>query len=196
MKPDLALLVLAVALLCLVNRTASGDVRTSIDTETRIQSWTLTDGALSLQLLQRLPDQTRAFYMGRGFPKEIANDIGTQCVLQAIGKNTSSSSQGSSITYDLNGWVVKFNGRARSIKFKELWDAEWSENDITKASRLAFRWATFPTQQTFEPGGDYNWGMISFGLPPASEFDLLVRWQQNDESRSHWIKQIKCPPDR
>lgn len=185
----------AISLLILIGGPVSAMVTTSVDPETQLQSWALQDGAFSLQLIQRLPDQTRAFYMARGFSRTIANDLGTQCVLQAIGKNTSAPAHGKSISYDLHDWVVRFDSNVRTIKFKEQWDAEWDQQGVSKASRLAFRWATFPTQQAFEPGGDYNWGMISFGLPPAAEFDLLVVWQQNGEPRSRWIKKIKCPPD-
>lgn len=60
------------------------------------------------------------------------------------------------------------------------------------ASRLAFRWATFPTQQTFEQGGDYNWGMTSFGLPPGTIFDLHVFWMQGSQQKDLWIKSIQC----
>lgn len=174
---------------------ASAGVKTATDGQTQLQSWTLVEGALSLQIIQRLPDQTRAFFQGRGFSSNIANDIATLCVLQTIGKNTASSSDGDLISYDLHDWKVRYRGAPQSIKFKELWDQEWSKHDVSTASRLAFRWATFPTQQSFEAGGDFNWGMISFGLKPGSVFDLKVIWQQNNQTRSQWINQIKCPSD-
>lgn len=174
------------------------NVSTSIDAETQLKSWKLNRGALSLELIQRLPDQTRGFFLGRGFSSAIANDIATQCVLQAIGKNTSGTQdKADSISYDLNHWSLSVDGKNKSIKLKEQWESEWStRTDISMAAKIAFRWATFPTQQEFEPGGDFNWGMISFGLPPGSAFDLQVVWKQNDEVQSHWIKNIQCPADR
>jgi hypothetical protein len=39
-----------------------------IDPDTGLASWTLRDGAIAIELIQRLPDQTRAVFQGRGFP--------------------------------------------------------------------------------------------------------------------------------
>ena len=171
-------------------------VEKTVDSETLLKSWKLTEAPFSLELIQRLPDQTRAFFQARGFSSDIANNIATQCVLQTIGKNTSKAPKSKSITYDLHEWKIYINAKAQSIKFKELWDKEWAEGIVTKASRIAFRWATFPTQQSFDPGGDFNWGMISFGLPPGSTFDLEVLWKHNNQTHSQWIKQIECPADQ
>ena len=171
-------------------------VETGINAETRLKNWKLSEGALSLELIQRLPDQTRAFFQARGFPRAIADDIGTQCVFQAIGKNTAAKIQGHSVSYDLHDWRLLVDGNARGIKLKQKWDIEWADSDISKAARVAFRWATFPTQQNFEAGGDYNWGMISFGLPPGSVFDLQLVWEQDSIVKTRWIKQIECPADR
>ena len=171
-------------------------VETDINTDTQLKNWKLTDGALSLELIQRPPDQTRAFFQARGFPKTIANDIGTQCVFQAIGKNTATKIQGHSVSYDLHDWRLVVDGNDRGIKLKQKWDSEWTDNDISMAARVAFRWATFPTQQSFETGGDYNWGMITFGLPPGSVFDLQLVWEQDKRVKTQWIRQIECPADR
>ncbi len=70
------------------------------DPENGLLSWTWREQGVSIQLVQRLPDQTRAFFLGRGFQLADA---------------------------DL---VAKF--------------------------------------------GDYNWGMISFGLTPGTQFDLSL----------------------
>lgn len=183
-------------LLSIVNPQSLALVEQSIDAETQLKSWALTQGTFSFELIQRLPDQTRAFFQARGFAKKIANDIGTQCVLQAIGRNTSVDNTGSPISFDLQEWIIQSETQSRSIKLKEDWDAQWPDDLVSSAARIAFRWATFPTEQTFEPAGDYNWGMISFGLPPGSLFDLKVVWRQNNEIQYQWIKQIECPADR
>ncbi|MCP4075785.1 MAG: hypothetical protein GY744_06350 [Gammaproteobacteria bacterium] len=171
-------------------------VEQTVDVQTQLKSWKLTEAPFSLELIQRLPDQTRAFFQGRGFSSDIANDIATQCVLQTIGKNTSRSPQSKSISYNLYDWKIYVTTKAQRIKFKETWDKEWAEDGVSTASRIAFRWATFPTQQSFDPGGDFNWGMISFGLPPGSKFDLKVVWKHNNKTHSQWIKQIECPADQ
>ena len=164
--------------------------------ENDLQSWELRQGALSLKLIQRTPDQTRAFFLARGFPRETANDIATACVLQTIGRNLGGTEKPVSLGYDLHDWRVRYKGELRPIRLKEDWAEAWkSHPEIPEAARIAFRWATFPTRQQFEPGGDYNWGMTSFGLPPGSRFDLQLRWRENGQPKSAWIENLQCPQD-
>ena len=46
---------------------AGAGVETGQDADTGRRSWTWSDQGVSVQLLQLLPDQTRAFFLGRGF---------------------------------------------------------------------------------------------------------------------------------
>lgn len=186
---------------CLITPQVSALQQNSVDAETGLLSWKLNQQAFSLELIQRLPDQTRAFFAGRGFSSPVANDIATQCVLQAIGKNISSEDRVQSVSYNLADWRIKSAGSLppdipQGVKLKEQWDAEWGDDRVAMGARIAFRWATFPTEQAFQAGGDYNWGMISFGLPPGTAFDLQLFWKQDGLSQSAWINQIKCPEDR
>ena len=186
-----------ICLCALLAGEAVASVETRRDPATGLQSWQLLEHDFSLQLIQRLPDQTRAFFQARGFSKDEADRIATHCVLQAIGKNTSHLPNGSSIEYNLADWTLLVNGKQQKIKLKSDWEHEWAQHEhVSKAARIAFRWATFPSQQNFEPDGDFNWGMISFGLPPGAVFDLQVKWRQNNQLHQQWIKQIQCPEDQ
>jgi len=171
-----------------------------VDESTKLETWKLIQSDLELQLVQRLPDQTRGFFQGRGFTKQQANDIATQCVLQSIVKNTASDKNNSAISVSLKEWHVKVDGQLRRIKLKEDWAKQWSliQDDnlkVKKSAQIAFRWATFPSEQIFQPGGDYNWGMISFGLKPGEKFDLHVFWKVDNQLKNEWIKDIECPKD-
>ena len=42
-----------------------------VDENTGLKSWKLIQAGLELQLVQRSPDQTRGFYQGRGFTKQV-----------------------------------------------------------------------------------------------------------------------------
>jgi len=175
-------------------------INTQTDPETQRQSWVLSEDGFELEIAQLLPDQTRAFYMARGFSAAIAESIATNCMMQTVAKNIASKESGSAITVLLKEWQIKTTSgseeKLQSVKLKETWNTEWKDEDITPAARIAFRWATFPTEQTFEPSGDYNWGTTSFGLAPASTFDLNVIWHQGDKTKSTWIKNIRCAEDR
>lgn len=177
---------------------SAGEINKTIDAETKLTGWKITDNNFQLELIQRSPQQTRSFFQARGFSTKIANDIATHCVLQTIIRNTEAQNPNDSITISLKEWRMtnSKDTKERTLKLKEVWDKEWKDGDITNAARIAFRWATFPTEQTFDPGGDYNWGMISFGLKPDTLFDLHIFWKQGNNTHDAWIKDMQCPPDR
>jgi len=171
------------------------DINKTVLPESGLIEWKLVDNNFELKLVQRLPDQTRSFFEGRGFSKTITRNIANSCVFQTIGRNNSKD-KNQTIHVSLKTWFIKINQQRQPIKLKEAWDKEWNEEQVKPASRIAFRWATFPTEQSFEPSGDYNWGMISFGPQPGSVFDLYVEWKNNDQKKSAWIKNITCPVNR
>ncbi|VAW93033.1 hypothetical protein MNBD_GAMMA23-835 [hydrothermal vent metagenome] len=165
---------------------------------TQLKSWVLKEGGFKLELIQRLPDQTRAFFQGRGFSSKIANDLALSCIFQAIGTNIGTPKQkhAESVSYSLKDWKIKMGDKIQTVKSKEIWKTQWSPSAVNTAAKIAFTWATFPTQQTFSSSSDYGWGMISFGFPPKTTFDLKVVWKQNNKTNSRWVRAIMCPPDR
>ena len=176
--------------------TAFADVVVTTNPSTQLRAWVLTEGDFKLELIQRLPDQTRAFFQGRGFSTKIANDLAVSCIFQAIGTNIGKPENAQPVSYSLKDWQIKINNKIQALKLKETWKAQWLPSEVKPAARIAFTWATFPTQQTFASGGDYGWGMVSVGLPPESTFDLKVVWKQNNKTRSTWIRRLTCPQDR
>lgn len=175
----------------------AAEITRTVNNETKQVAWKITKNNFHLEFIQRSPQQTRSFFQARGFSAKIANDIATQCVLQTIIKNTEDENTKDSISVSLKKWRINSSMQIKEspVKLKETWDKEWQEEHISNAARVAFRWATFPTEQTFEPGGDFNWGMISFGPKPATLFDLKVFWKQDDQSHYALIKNMQCPPD-
>ena len=157
-----------------------------------LSRWRLSLPALQLELAQRLPDQTRGFFLARGFPAELADDYARSCVFQTIGRNTGSTRP---ITLDTRLWRVRRNAREQPILSKEARLQAWSGKGLSPSAALAFRWATFPTEQTFQPG-DYNWGMIGFGPQPGETFDLMLVWFEADERKTYWIRQLSCAEDK
>ncbi len=176
--------------------TAFADVVVTTNPSTQLRAWVLTEGDFKLELIQRLPDQTRAFFQGRGFSAKIANDLALSCIFQAIGTNIGKPENAQPVSYSLKDWQIKINNKIQALKLKETWKAQWLPSEVKPAARIAFTWATFPTQQTFASGGDYGWGMVSVGVPPESTFDLKVVWKQNNNTRSTWIRRLTCPQDR
>lgn len=173
---------------------AAAAVVRSPDAETGLVKWHFTAADLEVELVQRLPDQTRGFFLARGFPRQVADEIATNCVFQTIVRNPAGPGPGQAVSIDLAQWRMVYAGKHSGIRLKEDWMAAWPDDRVSQASRLAFRWATFPTRQEFLPG-DYNWGMTAYGLPPGAVFDLNVVWEVDGQSRSEWLRGIECPAD-
>lgn len=173
------------------------EIKKFTDKETNLSAWKISEGNFELELIQRSPQQTRSFFQARGFSSKIANDIATSCVFQTIVRNTESQNDVDSVTVSLKKWLLtsKDSNKQIPIKLKETWNQEWKAKDITTAARIAFRWATFPTEQDYQPGGDFNWGMISFGPRPKAVFDLYILWEQGRKTHSTWLRKMNCPAD-
>ena len=170
------------------------EVATGIDAEAGLPFWELREPGMTLKLVQRLPDQTRAFFMARGFARADVELVAANCVFQTVFKNVSQGGSASPLEYDLGDWVVASAGKEGRMQTREYWAAEWARRGIVKPARIAFEWALYPTRQVYNPG-DYNWGMSVFGLAPGSRFDLTVVWRQGGERRTARIAGMQCAPD-
>ncbi len=169
----------------------TAEVISDQDAESRLLSWTWTHDGVSVQLLQLLPDQTRAFFLGRGFGREDADRIGRSCVFQTIFRNDGVRP----VEYDLDTWSVRHRTGRLRLRTREVWDPEWATRGVDDAARTAFRWALLPTVQRFEPG-DYNWGMTSFNLPPGVQFDLSLIVNIGGEPIAAEVPSVVCAADR
>jgi len=169
----------------------SAEVITGEEQQTGLRTWEWSEAGISVQLVQRLPDQTRAFFQGRGFSSEDADSIAKACVFQTIFRNDGEQP----LTYDLDDWKVDYRGKALPLHTRARWDEKWQVGRASEAARIAFRWSLLPTRQRFEPG-DYNWGMTSFGLLPGETFDLTLNIRINDHLITRSIPDIVCTADQ
>ncbi|MEJ1297885.1 MAG: hypothetical protein RPU64_14540 [Candidatus Sedimenticola sp. (ex Thyasira tokunagai)] len=180
---------LAIAVTASLN--VEADVTTGIDSEAQLPFWQWSTQGVKIRLIQRSPDQTRAFFIGRGFSNEAADAIGTGCVFQTIFRNDGEHA----IDYDLSEWWIQHKGKSLVIPSKEQWDKKWQTLNLSNSSRIAFKWALLPNKQHFEPA-DYNWGMTSFGLAPGNHFDLNLVTQIDGKKINGHIPNIECPVDK
>ena len=166
------------------------EVVVGVGEPTGLRTWEWREQGISIQLVQRTPDQTRAFFQGRGFSSGDADTIALACVFQTIFRNDGMQP----LTYDLNAWQITHHGDSFPLQTRERWEQKWLDRAVKPAARIAFRWSLLPTRQSFEPG-DYNWGMTSFGLPPGAAFDLSLILMVNGRSVSAEIPAVVCAPD-
>lgn len=183
----------AVGLLLVVPPVAAV-VNTGTDDEARLPFWEIAGQAVSIRLVQRLPDQTRGFFQARGFSVADSELIAQGCVFQTVFKNLSPATEPVRIEYDLREWVVHAAGAQHGMKTREHWKKIWTARRAPQAARLAFEWGLLPTRQTYGPG-DYNWGMSVFGLAPGTPFELDVVWHQNGERRAVRVQGLRCAAD-
>ena len=181
-------------LLFLLPLTALAGVARSTNPDNGLQGWLFTDGDIEIELVQRLPDQTRALFMQHAFSSELVEELARSCMFQTIIRNTGAADSGQPVSVDLGEWRMRHAGKTGPIKLKEPWMASWPEAAADPAARLVFRWGMFPTRQEFLPG-DYNWGLTAYGIPPGSVFDLEVSWQEGGSHRAGNITGIVCTPD-
>jgi hypothetical protein len=161
--------------------------------ETGLRYWEWQGEGILLRLTQRLPDQTRAFFLARGFSAEDADFLARKCVFQTLFKNTNAPG-GKTVSYSLDEWNVHTAGITQGMLTREHWHGIWEARTLAQPARIAFEWSLLPTRQVYQPE-DYNWGMTSFGLEPDTRFDLEFFWQQNGARFSGYFEDVECPAD-
>ncbi len=137
-------------------------------------------------------DQVRAFFIGREFSAEDANHIAeTGCIFRSAIGNAGETVEDPAITIALKKWRVIREGKTTGLKTREDWARHWQARGVAETPQIAFHWALFPTRQSHRPT-DYNWGMISFNLPPGTRFDLELHWTRAGEEQMHRLENLEC----
>ena len=172
----------------------AGEVARSVNAENGLQGWHFTDGDIEIELIQRLPDQTRALLMNHKFSRQVIEQMALSCMFQTIIRNTGQSTTNRVVSIDLTEWRLLHDGKPRKLLMKEALLESWTDADADPAAKLVVRWGMFPTQQEYLPG-DYNWGLTAYGIPPGSGFDLEVAWREGGAQRRGEIRGIVCAPD-
>lgn len=159
--------------------------------KTGLRTWLWTHEGVSLRLVQRLPDQTRAYLQARGFAAETADAIVTTCFFGSMFRNDGVLP----LDFDLNTWKVVQKGKKTPLFVREYWKKRLRPLSVPKAARIALNWSLMPSQQHFEPG-DYNWGMTVYGLPPGEHFDLHLQFRLDGLPVKAIIPDLQCAPEQ
>ena len=170
-------------------------LETGIDEQAQLPYWEIHDAGMSLRLVQRMPDQSRAFFLARGFTADEVEAVAGRCVFQTVFRNLSHQAQPSPLRYRQEDWVVRHPTHQARVLTREDWAEIWEAKSAATTARIAFQWALLPPEQTYEPG-DYNWGMTMIDLPPGARFDLEVRWHQFGDTHTAIIEDLQCAPDQ
>ena len=159
--------------------------------ETGLKTWEWKQDGVSLRLVQRLPDQTRAYLLARGFDAGSADLVARNCLFGSMFRNDSDRP----LDFDLDDWRVVREGKVGRMMTRERWKPLLEQSGVPRSGRIAFNWSLMPTRQHFEPG-DYNWGMTAYGLPPGSRFDLHLRIDLGGKPLEARIEGLECAPEQ
>lgn len=169
-------------------------VVTGKDEQALLPYWELQTDAMKLRLVQRLPDQTRAYFSGRGFNKDDVDLISSRCFFQSIYANTDKGESVNVIDYNLRDWKIIYNGKKLPVMIRETWRDIWQARNTEQAQKIAMEWSLLPTRQTLK-AADYNWGMTAYPLPHGVTFKLDIVWKINGKIKKASINNMKCADD-
>jgi hypothetical protein len=173
---------------------AYAEVTTGTDEQAQLPYWQWQDDVVSIRFVQRLPDQTRAYFAGRGFIDADVKYIAGHCIFQTVFRNIAAPKSNTSLEYDMSNWRVQVQGQQIELKRREAWQPIWVERKVSSAQQIAFEWSLLPTKQRYLPS-DYNWGMSVFPVPHGTTFDLQLSWRINDKPATVKINGMQCPKD-
>lgn len=132
-----------------------------------------------------------AFYAARGFSTDAIQPYAQACGFSFGMQNGDSVA----IRARLADWrVVDANGRSIGFRLPESWDADWRQAGIPPSARIAFRWAQFQADNSFE-SGDWIMGMATLEATPAAPFRLIARYHDNKGDHKIVLDKLECAHD-
>jgi hypothetical protein len=186
MKRSITILIIGIfSTICFAEVPQSSDV----DSSTGASTWRIKNQGVYFSLTEILPDQARAFYVNRGFTLEQIEPFATSCVYMAVLRNDNAPG---TIHFISNQWTVLVDGKKHPLTSVDDWIKKLAYKNSKQSALIAFRWAQFPVEQEYEPGGDWNQGMLSVGLAPGSQFDIVARWDIEGKVYESRLEGVTC----
>lgn len=100
------------------------------------------DAVLKLIVIPRTREQMKAFYEGRGFPKQAIAAIAEACFMTVIVKNKT----GDVLWLELDNWQV--GGAADIARLdRAYWKQRWESINVPMANRSTFGWTLLPERR-------------------------------------------------
>ena len=153
--------------------------------DTGLYSWVTESEGFSIELIQLLPDFTRAIYASHGYPKAEVERIASYCLFGSVIKNTSQQV----LDYDISTWIyTDARGKVAPVKTKSQWLEEWQKAGIQ------FSWTLLPDKETFYEG-DWQQGFTTIKLPPESAFSITYKWSLDGVEHTDIFEGLRCAPE-
>ncbi|MCW9025553.1 MAG: hypothetical protein OQK73_12845 [Gammaproteobacteria bacterium] len=159
------------------------------DSATGAKTWETHVDGVHFSLTQILPDQAKAFYVNRGFSLEQIEPYTSSCVYMTVLRNDNAPGD---IHFVSNNWSILVNNKPHKLVPVSQWVKRLSDAGVKKSAVIAFRWAQFPPEQEYKPGGDWNQGMLSIGLPADSIFNITAKWDIVGKEYEAKLEGVQC----
>jgi hypothetical protein len=160
-----------------------------INADTGGKTWEISANGAHFLMRQILPEQLQGFYLSRGFSLKEIEPYTASCVFMTVLRNDSAPG---GLHFKRDNLKVTLAGKPHSLIPVEEWVQRLRDINSKTSAVIAFRWAQFPIDQVFEPGGDWNQGMVSVGLPPGSQFDATVNWDIDGKPFEIKLESVEC----
>lgn len=132
-----------------------------------------------------------AFYGARGFPEATIRPYAQACGF-SFGMQNGGANK---LTTRLADWhAVSADGKHVALRLPETWDIEWVKSGVPEAARIAFRWAQFQAENTFEPG-DWIMGMATLEAPLSGTFRVVARYRDDKGNHEIVLDKLSCAKD-
>ena len=126
-------------------------------------------------------EQRTAFYIARGFSEAAIRPYTQTCGFSFGMRNTGARL----VRTVLADWrAIGVDGRRVRLRPPAAWDTDWVLANVSEPARIAFRWAQFQAENTFEVG-DWIMGMATLESPLPGSFRLIAHY--HDEKGTHEI---------
>ncbi len=118
----------------------------------------------------RTPDQTTAFYLGRGFPAAMLKEFNQSCFVTVSMRHT----RPDVVWLEPARWRLRdANGRIIERRDRHYWNRVWKTINAPHASRATFGWTQLPESRDLQPDEPVG-GNITI-VPPTGPFSLEFR---------------------
>lgn len=132
-----------------------------------------------------------SFYEGRGFASSAIQPYAKACGFSFGMLNEGNEA----IVTQLKSWrVIGADGKEIHFRLPEEWESDWRKANISEPARIAFRWAQFQSNNTFEPG-DWIMGMATLSTVPKSPFNIVARFTDTKGEHELHLDKLSCADD-
>jgi hypothetical protein len=147
-----------------------------------------TSDGITFSITVRTPDQTRAFYTGRGFADAAITELSSKCLLTVGIRNNRTDI----VWLEPAKWEFKtVHGVNVARITRDEWDMRWQQLNIPLANQATFGWTQLPESRDLYPGETVGGNLAV--EPPAEPFTVSATFATGANKNGTPIKFTTAP---